>query len=71
MPRANSKDRMFENKMKFRKCILRSSQKMNIACQLINENHRNKIILSTKPSFLGKLHEEGIDYTIFLLFQLS
>ena len=44
---------------------------MNIACQLINENHRNKIILSTKPSFLGKLHEEGIDYTIFLLFQLS
>jgi len=33
---------------------------MNIAYQLINENHRNKIILSTKPSFLGLVSQRWI-----------
>ena len=37
---------------------------MNIACQIINENHQCKIILSTEPSFLG-ISEPELDYMGF------
>jgi hypothetical protein len=37
---------------------------MNIACYLINDNHRYRFILSTEPSFLG-ISEPELDYMGF------